>query len=246
MDEENCPTLFLNSVFTSIYIPTILVILNYTNTLFDLGQHTTYIEWVLISAELIKYILCHYVYQEGKKNPKRSNKKVELKQIFEECLVLFVICAAFYFSAVIFGAPVLSQHYETFFFSMLMTILTALPCLLHLDVEHVTTLFLSLFEGTDLHLYYFWNIRLTILGSWLGAVVIPLDWNRPYQKWPVSCCIGAMGGCYLANIFALLHKRFYKKKVGKFNLCEYAHMNQCFLKRIFLDFVIINLSLLKI
>lgn len=222
MDEENCATIFFNSVLTSIYIPTILVILNYTNTLFDLGQQATYIEWFLISAELIKYILCHHIYQEEKRRPKRPIKKIEVKQIFERCSIFFAICGAFYFSAVIFGAPVLSQYYETFFFSLLMTILTSLPCLLHLDLEHVPTLFLSIFEGTCLHPYYFWNIRLTILGSWLGAVVIPLDWNRPYQKWPVSCCIGAMGGCYLANIFALLHKRFYKKKAGKFNLCKYS------------------------
>ena len=25
------------------------------------------------------------------------------------------------------------------------------------------------------------------LGAWCGAMVIPLDWDRPWQKWPVPC-----------------------------------------------------------
>lgn len=221
MDEDNCHSIFLNSVLTSIYIPTILVVLNYTDTLYELGQQVTYIEWVLIAAELIKYILCHHLNQQSNKKPKRLSRKFDIRRICESFSVLLFILAIFYFCAVIFGAPLLSQHYETFFFSLLMTILTAVPCILHMDTEEVLPLFLSVFEGTDIHTYYFWNIRLTILGSWLGAVVIPLDWDRPYQKWPISCCIGAMVGCYIANIFSLYRKRFNKRKAGKFNLCKY-------------------------
>lgn len=33
-----------------------------------------------------------------------------------------------------------------------------------------------------------------IKGAWLGALVIPLDWDRWWQEWPVSCCIGALFG----------------------------------------------------
>lgn len=220
MDEENCQRIFLNSVLTSIYIPTIFVLLNYTNTLYDLGKQAIYIEWVLIVAELLKYVLCHIVNQQGKRKPKKSGHRFEMNYLFESISVLLVSLAVFYFGAVVFGAPVLSQHYETFFFALLMTILTALPCVLHVDIENIATLFLSIFEGTDLNPYYFWNIRLTVFGAWVGAVVIPLDWNKPYQKWPIPCCIGAMTGCYFANIFSLLRSRFHKRKSGKFNLCK--------------------------
>lgn len=223
MDEENCQYIFLNSVLTSIYIPTILVVLNYKDNLYDLGKQTTYVEWLLITAEIIKYLLCHHLNQEAKKKTRKLGRRFEIQFLFESFLVLLVTLVVFYIGAVIFGAPILTQHYETFFFALLMTILTALPCVLHLDTENIPVLFLSLFEGTDIHTYYFWNIRLTILGAWLGAVVIPLDWNRPYQKWPIPCCIGAMGGCYIANIFSLLRRRFYKKKTGKFNLCKWSY-----------------------
>ena len=32
------------------------------------------------------------------------------------------------------------------------------------------------------------------LGAWCGAMVIPLDWDRPWQKWPVPCVAGAVAG----------------------------------------------------
>lgn len=34
----------------------------------------------------------------------------------------------------------------------------------------------------------------TIIGAWLGAVPIPLDWDREWQKWPVTVLLGAVGG----------------------------------------------------
>ena len=45
----------------------------------------------------------------------------------------------------------------------------------------------------------------TALGAWLGAVPIPLDWDREWQKWPVTivtgmymgAVIGEMGGRWL-------------------------------------------------
>ena len=32
------------------------------------------------------------------------------------------------------------------------------------------------------------------MGAWLGAVPIPLDWDRDWQKWPVTVVTGAYIG----------------------------------------------------
>ena len=32
------------------------------------------------------------------------------------------------------------------------------------------------------------------LGAWLGAVPIPLDWDREWQKWPVTIVTGSYAG----------------------------------------------------
>lgn len=33
-----------------------------------------------------------------------------------------------------------------------------------------------------------------VVGAWLGAIPIPLDWDRVWQRWPVTPLVGAVGG----------------------------------------------------
>lgn len=35
---------------------------------------------------------------------------------------------------------------------------------------------------------------LAVLGAWLGAIPIPLDWDRDWQAWPVTVLAGAWMG----------------------------------------------------
>jgi phosphatidylinositol glycan class F len=38
------------------------------------------------------------------------------------------------------------------------------------------------------------------LGAWLGAVPIPLDWDREWQKWPVTIVTGAYAGYVIGKL----------------------------------------------
>jgi phosphatidylinositol glycan class F len=49
------------------------------------------------------------------------------------------------------------------------------------------------------------NIQLTLFGAWLGAFVIPLDWDRAWQEWPIPCASGAMLGCTAANLLMVIN-----------------------------------------
>ncbi|XP_067123121.1 uncharacterized protein PIG-F isoform X2 [Centruroides vittatus] len=40
----------------------------------------------------------------------------------------------------------------------------------------------------------------TIIGAWCGAFVIPLDWDRPWQEWPIPCSVGAVLGCSVGHL----------------------------------------------
>ena len=44
----------------------------------------------------------------------------------------------------------------------------------------------------------------TSVGAWVGAMPIPLDWDRAWQKWPVSCVRGAVGGWVVGRGFGLV------------------------------------------
>jgi phosphatidylinositol glycan class F len=48
-----------------------------------------------------------------------------------------------------------------------------------------------------------------VLGAWLGAVPIPLDWDRDWQRWPVTILVGLyVGHCVGAKAGGML---FYGK-----------------------------------
>lgn len=38
-----------------------------------------------------------------------------------------------------------------------------------------------------------------VVGAWLGAVPIPLDWDREWQKWPVTVVVGTYLGYVLGS-----------------------------------------------
>jgi phosphatidylinositol glycan class F len=37
-----------------------------------------------------------------------------------------------------------------------------------------------------------------LVGAWVGAFAIPLDWDRPWQPWPISSAYAAFGAYSLA------------------------------------------------
>ena len=51
-----------------------------------------------------------------------------------------------------------------------------------------------------------------VLGAWLGAVPIPLDWDREWQKWPVTIVVGLYMGYALGS--KGLGTVFYGKTLG--------------------------------
>lgn len=46
----------------------------------------------------------------------------------------------------------------------------------------------------------------TLVGGWLGAIPIPLDWDREWQKWPVTILIGAVLGYCVGKGFGILFR----------------------------------------
>ncbi|XP_010278188.1 PREDICTED: uncharacterized protein C1450.15-like isoform X1 [Nelumbo nucifera] len=43
----------------------------------------------------------------------------------------------------------------------------------------------------------------TVIGAWLGAWPIPLDWERPWQEWPISVSYGAIAGYIIGMVASL-------------------------------------------
>ena len=50
------------------------------------------------------------------------------------------------------------------------------------------------------------------IGAWFGAFPIPLDWDRPWQVWPVSCNIGLAIGALMGSSLSLYNASQLRRK----------------------------------
>jgi len=99
---------------------------------------------------------------------------------------------------------------ETGTFCCLLVLLTVYPVLL-IRGTSLTALRLVLLPSEDstscsggrrrLDAALYLNSLLSLGGAWAGAAPIPLDWDTPWQVWPVSCCLAAMAGHIGANVW---------------------------------------------
>jgi phosphatidylinositol glycan class F len=92
----------------------------------------------------------------------------------------------------LFGAPVTTHHAHTLLAGAHIAVLSTLPLVYVHGVNgetwrEVVALLLPIDE-------VYGGLIGTVLGAWLGAVPIPLDWDREWQKWPVTIVTGAYIG----------------------------------------------------
>ncbi|XP_059174326.1 phosphatidylinositol-glycan biosynthesis class F protein-like [Physella acuta] len=129
----------------------------------------------------------------------------QITNIIKCCGILLFACIVFHAIAVCFGAPVLTSVAETFHFSMLMTVLVCLPGCLFFGPKISNWLDVFAFDAAvGIETIVYMTTIGSLLGSWLGAIPIPLDWDRPWQEWPVTCVVGALGGYSGGLLFAAI------------------------------------------
>ncbi|XP_033230932.1 phosphatidylinositol-glycan biosynthesis class F protein [Belonocnema kinseyi] len=201
--------------FTCIYLPGILLLLKFTNSLYDVGTYKFIpILFALIFAELVKvwFSLLQTNEVTLKKTETRANPKSKklctktLKTGFKFLVSTSLLSAIYYVVIVLFGAPILSHHEETIMLTLTLTTLTFVPACLHLGIDTALALLFGMQVGNG-NLFaeaVKTNVKFTLLGTWLGAIAIPLDWDRPWQAWPVPCVTSALFGYILAHVVTLI------------------------------------------
>lgn len=102
----------------------------------------------------------------------------------------------FHVLAVLFGAPLFEDSQQTLWFGVHMTVMTILPLVLsggHTSIGALQkTIVDQKFCEVPLDWIQRWGSRGALLGAWLGAVALVLDWDRPWQRWPTPCVVGSL------------------------------------------------------
>lgn len=93
---------------------------------------------------------------------------------------------------ILFGAPLTTHFPHTFLCAAHISLLASVPLIyVHgVDGERWREI-VGLLPPID---EVFGAALGTLMGAWLGAVPIPLDWDREWQKWPVTIVTGAYIG----------------------------------------------------
>lgn len=188
--------------FSAVHVSAALLILVYFDHIYVIGK---FVSWPL-TLYLLCGILLHYVFVLKKQKHAHKTKSVKVRSVFKAVTMIILSIAVFYVIAVLFGAPFYSAQEETFMFSVLLTILVVLPLIINLGLDTTISILSSasvFVEKDGLSTIFSIVIRFVLFGAWLGAVVIPLDWDRPWQAWPIPCSYGAMIGYVISQVFIL-------------------------------------------
>ena len=103
-----------------------------------------------------------------------------------------------YVVMVLFGAPFLTHLAHTFLCSLHLAMLSLPPLFYTRGVSGREWLAIA---GARAPLdEAFGGLIGGCVGAWLGAVPIPLDWDREWQKWPVTILCGVYGGYVLGKV----------------------------------------------
>ncbi|KAJ1664807.1 hypothetical protein IW140_005592 [Coemansia sp. RSA 1813] len=105
---------------------------------------------------------------------------------------------------ILFGAPAGSQHMETLMAAINLALLAITPAILTLkpSVGAWQRALLSLEPNKTIPEKwasgFFWC---TMVTTWAAAYFVPMDWGRPWQRWPIPI----VGGAFLGNLISLLY-----------------------------------------
>ncbi|BES87923.1 GPI biosynthesis protein family Pig-F [Nesidiocoris tenuis] len=181
----------------------------------------------LVLFELIKWAVHHIMYDRDLKT-KKSHRFGNLSVIYRHIDVvesvkgIIIFCLGtifFYVVAVLFGAEILSKHEETLMFGAFTSLLTIFPMTLHTGRQAVMKFMANQPALNMFHKLFYRTFQFTLVGAWVGAAFIPLDWERPWQAWPITCSFGALIGNIMGYLFVLVqhfvfgaHGVFGKKK----------------------------------
>lgn len=170
----------------------------------------------LTMIELFKFIFIKQTY--GVQGQSVVSSKIANFSVLGESLKFAGIqlggILLFVFICTVMGASPLSQFDGTLVLSSLLTTLTILPFSLFLGTRATTMLLftnkLEMLTGIDdVYLRLLENSAVgVILGAWAGSVVMPLDWDRSWQVYPIPNIVGAAVGHVLGCVFSIFRTIF--------------------------------------
>lgn len=146
---------------------------------------------LLIASQLLYAVVFNSSISESRKGRLRQLKFNVLREyniLFIALLICSIAVIPLYVAIVLFGAPFTSYFYETLYLAA------------HISALCFPVVVGMLKSGRQTPLFYNYLAAVAV-GAWIGAIAIPLDWDRPWQNWPMPIVGGAYGGAVVGYTF---------------------------------------------
>lgn len=122
----------------------------------------------------------------------------QLQGLFLSLVLTTLLTPALHLVFVLFGAPFLTHIPHTLLLSADLALLGVFPLLYVHGVDSSAWIAIG---GAMAPLDEpFGGLAGALFGAWLGAVPIPLDWDREWQKWPVTILCGLFAGYVVGKL----------------------------------------------
>ncbi|PIA18332.1 hypothetical protein COEREDRAFT_79820 [Coemansia reversa NRRL 1564] len=175
----------------------------------SLNLYDTPVKYLLVSASVLfgYYAILTfgdiYCFKIRDRASRKRSIVTRIKKVINMGLATILAAVIIAIGFVLFGAPIASKHAETFMAALNVALLAVTPATLTLkaNVDSWQRALLSAENKTVSEKWaagFFW---LTMGFTWMSAYFIPLDWDRPWQKWPIPIVFGA----FLGNMTSLLY-----------------------------------------
>jgi hypothetical protein len=126
--------------------------------------------------------------------------------LFRGCASICVGIFLFYVAAVLFGAPMVELVPQTVMWATIQSIFSLGPIAAAraFDLNLWKRLYALNDARSAFEMSASWAGMCSIVGVWLGACLIPLDWDEPWQKWPITLIHGGSLGFVVGHVVAYM------------------------------------------
>ncbi|KAI5623430.1 phosphatidylinositol-glycan biosynthesis class F protein [Silurus asotus] len=185
-------------------------------TVDNFSVYGTHLVWLFSVSGCVSLVSIAVFWLLGVSPPTKKNTlSYKLSRLVRSAVYFLLSCLFFHIVVVLYGAPLLESALETFSLAVLLSTLTTLRCLCMLGPN--VQAWIRVFSRDGAMSVWDTSLQITtgcsVVGAWLGAFPIPLDWDRPWQVWPISCSLGATGGFLTGLLAAPIWIRWHRKQL---------------------------------
>jgi phosphatidylinositol glycan class F len=193
--------LMLLNISNVIVICVLTIFGSYAFDYLNIVTHSHVVIELLCIYLLVAHLLISFTDTES--SYKSKSLRLQVWKFLRAVTQLVLSACLIHIVLILFGAPFTQSVSETFHLACLITSTSVLPCMSIIGTSTV-----DWFSALSTHGHETLPERTVVIssvasvvGSWLGAFPIPLDWDRPWQAWPVTCVIGSLT-CYCVAVIS--------------------------------------------